>query len=446
MNVDMNYARKISIDVLEEVFNRKAYSNIALGRSLNKSELDPKDKALVTEIVYGTIKYKYTLDCILDYYLKNGIKKIDSAVLNILRISVYQLRYLDKIPPFAVVNEAVELAKRKSTGTAKLVNGILRNYLRQSEVIYYDKKNYLDKLCFTYSFPKWLVEMFVSQYNPDEVINILEGLNSRPSVTVRVNNLKTTYEEAYEKLTEYGYDIEEGEVCPEAIIINKGRNIEDNPLFIQGLISVQDESAMMVAPIMDLSDGINVLDLCSAPGGKTCHIAEIMNNTGEISAFDLHENKLALVKENLIRLGITNVICSRLDASKYTHKLAEYGDRVLIDVPCSGIGIIRKKPEIKWTKDIISTKSLIEIQRNIMINAAKYTKVGGKLIYSTCTLNKNENEDNVKWFLEKQPQFKIEPIYCGNFQNVIYHTEGYVTILPNENMDGFFIAKMKRQW
>lgn len=440
----MNYARKISIDVLDEVFNKKAYSNIALGKILNKSELDPKDKALVTEIVYGTIKYKYTLDCILDNFLKNGIKKIDNAVLNILRISIYQLRYLDKIPAFAVVNEAVELAKRKSTGAAKLVNGVLRNYIRQTEAVYYDEKNKIDKLCFIYSFPKWLVEMLISQYSSKEAIKILDGLNSRPSVTVRVNNLKTTYEEAYERLQEYGYDIKEGEVCPEAIIIKKGRNIEDNPLFIEGLISVQDESAMLVTPIMDLTGNMKVMDLCSAPGGKTCHIAELMNNTGEVLAFDLHENKLALIKENLTRLGITNVTCSKLDASKYTHKFADYADRVLIDVPCSGIGIIRKKPEIKWTKDIMSTKSLIEVQRNILVNASKYTKPGGKLIYSTCTLNKTENEENIKWFLDKNPHFVLEPIYYGNFENVIYHKEGYVTILPNENMDGFFIAKLKR--
>jgi len=272
----MNYARKIAIDVLEEVFNKKAYSNIALGKSLNKSELDAKDKGLVTEIVYGTIKYKYTIDCILDHYLKNGIKKIDSVVLNILRISIYQIKYLDKIPQFAVVNEAVELAKRRSVGAAKLVNGILRNYLRQSEVSYYDDNNFVDELCFTYSFPKWLVEMFISQYKPDEVIKILEGLNIRPSVTVRVNNLKISYEEAFEKLIEHGYDIKEGEVCPEAIVIKRGSNIEDNPLFLHGLISVQDESAMMVAPIMDLSENIKILDLCSAPGGKTCHILNIM--------------------------------------------------------------------------------------------------------------------------------------------------------------------------
>ncbi len=438
-------ARKISIDVLCDVFDKGAYSNIALGKHLNKSDLDTKDRALVTELVYGTIKYKYTLDCILEKLLKNGIKKIDPGLLNILRISLYQLRYLDKIPEFAVVNEAVELAKKKSAGASRLVNGVLRNYLRNKDLVCYDDKNLVDKLCFTYSYPKWLVELISSQYTMEETIKILKGLNMRPSVTVRVNNLKLSYEEAFKRLQEFGYDVEEGQVCPEAVIIKKGSNIENNPLFIEGCISVQDESAMLVAPVMDLSENMKVLDLCSAPGGKACHMAEIMNNKGKISAFDIHEKKLSLIGENVKRLGIKNITCSKLDAAKYLEKLSLSGDRVLIDVPCSGIGIIRKKPEIKWTKDIMSTKALEDIQRNIMKNAAKYTKAGGKLIYSTCTLNKNENEENIKWFLENHPQFEIDPIYCGKFENVIYHNEGFITILPNENMDGFFICKMKKR-
>lgn len=439
----MEIARKIAVDVINDVLMKNAYSNIALGKRLDKSTLDQKDKALVTEIVYGTLKYKYTIDTILEHYLKSGIKKVDNIVLNILRISIYQIRYLNKIPAFAAVNEAVELAKKRSPGSARLVNGILRNYLRSNNEKYFDEDNLVEKLAFEYSFPVWLVDMFTRQYGAEKAEKILEGLNLTPSVTVRVNNLKTTYDEAYDALLNCGYDISEGLICPEAIIIKKGGNVEDNPLFQNGYISVQDESAMLVAPIMDLKENLKVFDLCSAPGGKTCHMAEIMNNTGKIFAFDLYEKKLELVKENLKRLGITNVICSELDASKYASKYYSQADRVLIDVPCSGIGIIRKKPEIKWTKEIEGTKKLIELQRKIMENAAKYVKPGGKLIYSTCTLNKEENERNIKWFLENFSQFSLEPLYFGKFDNIIYHPEGYITILPNEHMDGFFIAKMK---
>lgn len=438
----MNNARKTAVKILGEVFNKNAYSNIVLGRELNKSELNDKDKGLVTEIVYGTIKYKYTIDTILNYFIKSNLEKLETDILNILRISVYQMLYLDKIPEFAVVNEAVELTKRRSPKAAKLVNGVLRNYLRNKDTIYYNKDSRLEELSYKYSFPKWMVKLFLESYSVDEAEKILSGLNMVPAVTVRVNSLRIDYEEAWKSLMDAGYDIEEGKVCPEAIQIIKGRNIEDNPLFKSGLITVQDESAMMVAPTMDLEENMTVLDMCSAPGGKACHAAEIMNNTGKILAFDIHENKLSLIKDNANRLGIKNIKCSVLDAGKYSDDYKEIADRVLIDVPCSGIGIIRKKPEIKWTKDKESIRGLVKIQRNIMLNAAKYVKRGGKLIYSTCTLSKEENEENIRWFLKKCPDFKVEPIYFGNLDNLIYHKEGVVTILPNKNMDGFFIAKM----
>lgn len=441
----MNSARKTAVKILKEVFDKNAYSNVVLGRELNNSELNDKDKSLVTEIVYGTLKYRYTIDNILNYYIKSGLGKLETYILNILRISIYQIEYLDKIPEFAVVNEAVELAKNKSPKGAKLVNGVLRSYLRtKGSAEYYNKNNKLEELCFKYSFPTWMVKLFVDSYGSDQAEKILNGLNLVPSVTVRVNNLKADYEEAWKKLEENGYDIEEGKICPEAIQIKKGRSIDDNPLFVNGLITVQDESAMMIAPSMDLEENMVVLDLCSAPGGKACHAAEIMNNTGKVLAFDIHENKLPLIKENAERLGINTIRCSVLDAATYSQAYKDTGDRVLIDVPCSGLGIIRKKPEIKWTKDKNVIRDLVKIQREIMLNAAKYVKKDGKLIYSTCTLSKEENEENIKWFIKKCPEFTIEPLYYGKIDNIIYHKEGYITILPDKNMDGFFVAKMIR--
>ncbi|MBC2578974.1 16S rRNA (cytosine(967)-C(5))-methyltransferase RsmB [Clostridium sp. DJ247] len=438
----MNNARRIAVKILVDVLDKGAYSNIILGRELNKSNLNDKDKALVTELVYGTLKYKYTIDTILNHYIKSGIEKLDRDILNILRVSLYQIIYLDKIPSFAAVNEAVELAKRKSLKSSSLVNGVLRNYLRNKDLCYYNKDSKVEELCFKYSFPKWLVKLFIKQYNKEQCEKILSGLNMVPAVTARVNNLKTSYEEAWDKLLENQYDIEEGRVCPEAIRINKGKNIESNPLFKEGFITVQDESAMLVAPSMDLEEEMLVLDLCSAPGGKTCHIAEIMNNIGKILAFDVYENKISLIKENAARLGVENIKYDILDASEYRETLNEKADRVLIDVPCSGFGIIRKKPEIKWNKDIKSTTDLVSIQRDILENSSKYVKVGGKLIYSTCTLNKEENEKNIQWFIKKHPEFHIEPLYYGDIDNIVYHEEGFMTILPNKDMDGFFIAKM----
>ncbi|KEH85850.1 16S rRNA (cytosine(967)-C(5))-methyltransferase RsmB [Clostridium novyi] len=441
----MEKARKICVDILEVVFNKNAYSNIVLRQTLNKNKIDDKDKGLITEIVYGTIKYKYTIDTILNNFLKKGIKSLDSYVLNILRITVYQIKFLDKIPNFAAVNEAVEIAKKeKSVGASKLVNGVLRNYLRNLDKKYYNDKNLVETLCFKYSYDKWLVNMLIKQYGNEIAEDILKGLNERPAVTVRVNNLKTDYDEAFSNLEEYGYDVEEGYICPEAIVINKGKSIEKNPLFKEGKITVQDESAMLVAPSIDAKEGATVLDLCSAPGGKTTHISEIMNNTGIVKAFDIHENKLSLVKENAKRLGIDNISCAEMDASKFNKELENSADMVLIDVPCSGLGIIRKKPEIKYTKDIKSTKDIVAIQKKIMENAAKYVKKEGTLLYSTCTINKEENEKNINWFIKKFPEYKVEPLFYGNMSNIIYNENGTVTILPNKYMDGFFIAKLKK--
>ncbi|MBU3180414.1 16S rRNA (cytosine(967)-C(5))-methyltransferase RsmB [Clostridium psychrophilum] len=441
----MNNSRLVAINVIEKVLNDNAYSNIVLGIELNKSELSDKDKALVTEIVYGTLKYKYTIDKILCNYIKKGIDKLESFVLNILRISVYQIRYLDKVPSFAVVNEAVNLTKKKSNiGASKLVNGVLRSYLRDETAKYYDEKDNMQRLCFEYSFTKALVKLFIKQYGTETAEKILKGLNYKPDVTVRVNTLKLTYKEIWEKLIKNGYNIEEGYVCPEAIRIIKGKNIENNLLFNEGNITAQDESAMLTARSMEIKPNLQVLDLCSAPGGKTTHIAELMKNTGHILAFDVHENKLSLIEENLKRIGITNTTCDVHDATIYDPNLFEYADRVLIDVPCSGLGIIRKKPEIKWSKSLKDIKSIIEIQRKIMENASKYVKKGGILVYSTCTLNKEENEVNIEWFMNSHPEFKIEPVSYGKFDNINYSDKGYVTIFPNEYMDGFFISKFRK--
>ena len=441
----MDNSRKIVVDLLEQVLNQGAYSNIVLGSKLNKSDLNDKDKALVTEILYGTLKYKYSIDKILNYYLKNGFDGVEPLVINILRISIYQIKYLNKVPEFAVVNEAVELAKKNvSIGASKLINGVLRNYLRGKDINYCITKNKIEILCYKYSFAKWMVKLVIRQYGEEVGEKILSGLNEIPNITFRVNTLKITSEKALEELVTLGYDASKGYICSEAITVSKGKSIEKNPLFVEGKITVQDESAMLVAKVMDLTFGLKVLDLCSAPGGKATHISELLQNTGRIDAYDIYKHKLLLVKSNAERLGITNLHCNEFDATILNKKLENTGDRVLIDVPCSGFGIIRKKPEIKWTKNKAELKDIIEIQRKVMRNASRYVKVGGKLLYSTCTLNKEENEENIKWFLDEFPGYKVEPIFLGKYGNLIYNIDGSVTIIPNQSMDGFFMAKFIR--
>lgn len=439
-------AREIAVNILIQILQKGAYSNIVLNNELNKSRLEDKDRALVTEIVYGTIKYKYTIDHIISNFSGRSISKIDSFILNILRMSIYQIKYLDKIPDYAVVNEAVDLSKNISIGASKFVNGILRSYLRKKDLAFNFNDDEVLKLSYEYSFEPWMVKMFMEQYGAEITKSILKGLNYTPNMSIRVNSYKGTYEDTFNKLEELGYEINEGFICPEAISINKGSSIENNPVFKSGYITVQDESAMLVAPILDADENHTVFDLCSAPGGKTTHISELMNNKGKVVAFDIHENKLSLIKQNAERLGLSNIEYRTMDATQFNESLVNKADRVLIDVPCSGIGIIRKKPEIKWNKINKDMKALSVIQRNIMENAGCYLKEGGILIYSTCTLNKYENEKNIQWFIKKHPNFKVENVYLGKSNNIIYHDEGYITIIPNEYMDGFFIAKLIKCW
>lgn len=434
-------SRSLAIKILDRVINEKAYSNIALSNELNNCELEEKDKALTTELVYGTLRRLKTLDMIISSFVRD-IKEMDKKTLNILRVGIYQMRFLDKVPSYAACNESVELAKEVSEKDSKLVNGILRNYVKKEDNLDIKFRNKIDELSFEFSFEPWLIRMFIKQYGEQKTRKMLYEMNEVPKVTVRVNNLKTDYDEVFEEMENNGYTLEEGYVCPEAIIIDGGKNIENNQTFIDGKITVQDESAMLVAPLLNVEENMTVFDLCSAPGGKTTHIAELMNNTGVVKAFDIHENKLNLVKENCERLGITNVEVAEMDATKIDVKLINSADRILADVPCSGLGIIRKKPEIKWTKKRNDLKEIVEIQRQIMENAYQYLKSGGEMIYSTCTLNKEENEENVSWFINKHKDLKIEKIFIGKGDNFIYDELNTLTILPNKYMDGFYIAKI----
>lgn len=436
-------SRSIAIKVLNRVLLEGAYSNIALSKELDSSNLNSKDKGLVTEIVYGTLRRKRTLDLIIGSFVRD-ISIMDKRILNILRAAIYQLRFLDKIPSYAACNEAVEEAKKISLKSSKLVNGILRNYLKKEGKVNIKFSNKLYKLAYDYSFEPWLVRLFISQYGENKAIKIMKGLNSTPSITLRVNSLKGDYDSVLEELERLGYNVEEGSISPDAIVIKGGSAIEANELFNEGKCTVQDESAMLVAPVLELEKYDTVLDICSAPGGKTTHIGEILENTGKVLAFDLHVNKLSLIKENCERLGVKNVELSQMDGTILNEKLINIGDKVLIDVPCSGLGIIRRKPEIKWNKNKDDLKSLIKIQREIMKNSWQYLKSGGVMVYSTCTLNKEENEENIRWFLKSYEDVKLDTVFIGKGENIEYTEDGMVTILPNKNMDGFFIAKLKK--
>lgn len=435
--------RELAVKILDRVLNEGAYSNIILSKELNEVELNDKDKALLTEIVYGVLRRRKTLDIIISNFVKD-IKLMNKDTLNILRVAIYQMNFLDKVPSYAACNEAVEEAKAISEGDSKLVNGILRNFTKNPDDIEV-LGNKIDEYAYKFSFEPWMIRLLIKQYGENLSKKIMSGLNVIPHVSVRVNEIKTNYDEVFEELESLEYEIEEGVVCPEAISIKGGKSIENNPLFKDGKITVQDESAMTIAPLLELEEGMTVIDLCSAPGGKTTHIAEILQNTGKVLAFDIHESKLGLIKENCERLGITNVDVNINDATKLNSELIESSDRILIDVPCSGIGIIRKKPEIKWNKTRSDLRQIIPIQREIMENAWQYLKNGGIMIYSTCTLNKEENEENIEWFVNNHKDCTVKKIFIGKQDNLVYNRNGSLTIMPNESMDGFFVAKLEKR-
>ncbi|EGT5617549.1 16S rRNA (cytosine(967)-C(5))-methyltransferase RsmB [Clostridium perfringens] len=437
-------ARKIIVEILDNVLLNGAYSNIEINKQFASNNIDPKDKGLITEVVYGTIKYKKMIDIILSSFVAD-IGKIDESVVNILRSAIYQMKFLDRVPPYAIVNEAVNLTKETAPNLAKFVNGVLRNYLRNENKNFKVGLRNNEALCYDFSFDRWMIEMFIKQYGKEDALRILRGLNTVPYVTVRVNTCKADYDEVYERLEEEGYDIEEGAFSPEAIIIKKGSAIEKNKLYQEGLITVQDESAMLVAPLFDLKGDEQVMDLCSAPGTKATHIGELMMNKGKVVAFDIHDHKLALIKENIDRLGLTNVEVELGDATKINSKYINWADRILLDVPCSGLGIIRKKPEIKWNKKNNDLTEVVKVQKEILKNAWNYLREGGELVYSTCTLNKKENEEVIDWFVERNSDCEVEKVFLGKADNVVYNDNGSVTILPNKYMDGFFIAKLKKK-
>lgn len=438
-------SRKIAVEILNMVLYEGAYSNIIIRKLLNKYNVKEKDRSLITEIVYGTLKYKYKLDVILSNLINRPFKKVDKKVLNILRISIYQFIYLDKVPEYAIVNEAVNLAKEISIASSKFVNGVLRAYLRNKDKNFNKEKGIVSELAYEYSFDKWMVKLFVNQYGIERAKEILYGLNSIPSITVRINSLHWEINDVYQRLKTLNHNVEKGVVCPTSIKIIKGSNVENNPLFSEGAITVQDESAMLAVLALEVKKNQKLLDMCAAPGGKTTHMAELLQGSGSVLAWDLYKHKIDLILDNAKRLGIPNIYADVSDATVFNDKFQESFDSVLVDVPCSGLGIIRKKPEIKWTKTQKDMEALYHIQDRILENACKYVKRGGCVVYSTCTLNVMENEKRIYKFLKKNKEFEIEKLNFAEQTNFLYNDSGMLTILPSPDMDGFFIAKLRRK-
>ena len=428
-------ARGVALKVLQEVFEKGAYSNIALNKELQSSQLSQADKSLVTELVYGTVARKITLE----WYLAHEIAdrdQLDSWVYHLLMLSLYQILYLDKIPNHAIVNEAVNLAKR-GRGAEKFVNAILRAFLNKPlpDIAAIKRKN--KRLSVQYSAPVWLVATLIEEYGQERAEAILASLFIRNKASVRVTDLSKVDELAQ------ALSAEKSDLSPVGLVKASG-HFAGSQAFKEGLITIQDETSQLVAPTLQLEGWEEVLDACAAPGGKTCHIASYLTS-GQVTALDLYDHKLTLIEENAQRLGVgQQVRTQKLDARQVA---ATFGpdrfDKILVDAPCSGIGLIRRKPDIKYNKEAADFDQLQEIQLAILDSVCQSLKKGGIITYSTCTIVRKENQDVIAKFLDRHPNF--EPVALTHECSDIVQN-GCIVITPEQYLtDGFFISQVRRK-
>ena len=428
-------ARNLALAVLEDVFVNQAYSNIALNKHLKGSQLSAADKGLVTEIVYGTVARKLTLEWYLSHFIQDR-DKLDNWLYVLLLMSVYQVRFLDKVPDHAVVNEAVELAKARKKGSEKLVNAVLRRILREGwpDIETIKRKNKRDSIA--YSLPVWLVSKLKEEYGEERAQAIFESLLVRNKASIRVTDLsrkeeiKTVLEASDSPLAASGLVKEQG-------------HFAGHDLFLEGAITIQDESSQLVAPTLDLQGDEQVLDACAAPGGKTAHMASYLTS-GRVTALDLYDHKLDLIQENAQRLGVADrVQTQKLDARK-VHEFfgRDSFDKILVDAPCSGIGLLRRKPDIKYNKETANFASLQQIQLEILGNVCQTLRKGGIITYSTCTIVSEENFQVVEAFLESHPEFEQVKLEheCKDILK-----DGCILITPElYGSDGFFISQFRK--
>ena len=416
--------------------DKGAYSNIVLNDAFREFFLSPKEKAFMTEIFYGVIRNKKFLDYIIDIYTKEIRKE---WIRNLLRISIYQITFMDSDDK-GVVWEATELAKKYSIGISKFINGTLRNYLRNKDSELKklnDEKNY-DVL---YSIPKWFCDVLEKQYGNENLKQAITSLKKIPYLSVRVNKLKYSEEEFEEFLKDK--DIQIIKKVDTVYYVNSGLIINSEE-FKAGKIIAQDASSYLAAKNLGVMPNELVLDICAAPGGKTAVLAEEMKNSGEVIAIDIHQHKIKLIDTNMKKLGINIVKAIVMDA-KNVNKQGRKFDKILVDVPCSGYGVIRKKPEILYSKNRENIEELAKLQWEILNSAADILKDGGELIYSTCTITDEENTNNIEKFLEERKEFKVEKLripesVLGDYDKL----GGFCINYKEEIMDNFYIIKLKK--
>ena len=439
-------AREVALKIINEVVHNNAYANIALAREINRGKLTDQDRRFITELVYGTIKAKETLDWMISFYINRPIDKIAPVILNILRLGMYQMFFLSKIPVSAACNQAVELTKKYGhLGTVKFVNAVLRNAGRSPEkIVYPDKQKQLVKfLALTYFHPAWLVARWVKRLGAEATEELCRINNVTPLLCLRTNTLKITRTELLVILESEGFVAEPSLWTPEGIICHSSPALSTLKSLRAGLFQIQDESSMLVAHVLGAEPGEFIIDACGAPGGKSTHIGALMHNKGRILSIDIHEHKLALTRENAQRLGISIIETPLLDARTIGTQYFGQADRVLVDAPCSGLGVLRRKADSRWRKEESMLKELPLLQKAILHSAADCVKENGILVYSTCTTEPEENQAVVESFLEERKDFVLEQ--TSSFLPPLGHDGTMVQLWPHiDHVDGFFIARLQR--
>ncbi len=443
----MKNSREVAFDVLKKVLAEDAYSNLALDQAQKENNLNKLDSAFCTALVYGVLERLLTIDYVIRKLSSVPFRKIEISTLIILRMGIYQILYMDKVPDSAAVNECVNLAKKKKLfKSSGFINGLLRTFIRtENKLILPAQADKVKYLSVKYSCPEYLVSLWMNAYKEEVTEQILSALSGRPPLTVRVNTLLTDSETLIENLEEEGVKAQVFPFCDNMLSLENTGAVDNLKSFELGEFFVQDGASALCAALSGAKSGNIVFDVCSAPGGKTFAMAIAMENKGEIRAFDLHPHKIRLIESGARRLGISIVNASVRNAAD-DKELTDTADVVLCDVPCSGFGILRRKPEIRYKK-ADDYMNLPPIQMQILENSAKLVKCGGTLVYSTCTLNPAENREIVENFLSAHPEFVPKMINLPeSVLRKIDEPENMITLFPTTGgADGFFVATMERR-
>jgi 16S rRNA (cytosine967-C5)-methyltransferase len=444
----MKSIREQILDILMNSEKDESYIQLALKKALKDLEL--KDKNFITEVVYGTIKNRMKLDYIINRFSNTPVNKMKPLVRNNLRIAVYQIFYMDKVPVSAAINEAVKIMhNRKIKQLTGFVNAVLRKIANNQSNISFPSKeeNPKEYLSIMYSIPIWIINLWLKEYGFIDTEKICIALSKKAKVTIRINRLLITKEQIVKELSEEGIIVQDGALLEESLYLKNTSDISKISSYNKGMWIVQDESAMLVAHILNPKKGERVLDMCSAPGGKTTHIAELMDNEGTLIAFDIHPHKIDLINQNAKRMHLDIIDAKIEDATKYNHSFDKWFDKILLDAPCLGLGIMKRKPDIRYSKKEEDLKAITSLQKQMINNAYKYLKPGGTLVYSTCSMTKEENE-HIVLYAEKEFGMQLQDIthfLPEKLKNYAVN-KGYIQILPHmADTDGFFIASLKKR-